>query len=86
MKSKEELNALKEEVESESKERQKLTDEELAQVSGGIILSATFKCPICGATEVKTVNSDSPGFEYTRGGDGWCDICNKAMDRITPWT
>ena len=37
MKTKEELNALKEEVEveTESKERQKLTEEELAQVSGG---------------------------------------------------
>ena len=36
MKTKKELNALKEkEVETKSKERQKLTDEELAQVSGG---------------------------------------------------
>ena len=35
MKTKEELNALKAEVETVSKERQKLTDEELAQVSGG---------------------------------------------------
>ena len=35
MKTKEELNALKEEVEAESKEPRKLTEEELAQVSGG---------------------------------------------------
>ena len=35
MKTKEELNALKAEVETVSKERQKLTEEELAQVSGG---------------------------------------------------
>ena len=36
MKTKEELKALKEkEVETESKEPRKLTDEELAQVSGG---------------------------------------------------
>ena len=35
MKSKEELNALKEEVETVSKKLQELTDEELAQVSGG---------------------------------------------------
>ena len=35
MKTKEERNALKEEVEAESKEPRKLTDEELAQVSGG---------------------------------------------------
>ena len=85
MKTKEELNALKEEVETLKKKLSELTPEELEKVVGGIILSATFKCPICGATEVKTVNSDSHG-EYTRGGDGWCDICNKAMDRITPWS
>ena len=35
MKSKKELNALKEEVETVSKKLQELTDEELAQVSGG---------------------------------------------------
>ena len=35
MKTKEELNALKEEVETVSKKLQELTDEELAQVSGG---------------------------------------------------
>ena len=34
-KTKEELNALKEEVETVSKKLHKLTDEELAQVSGG---------------------------------------------------
>ena len=39
MKTKEEQNALKEkEVEAESKEPRKLTEEELAQVSGGVIL------------------------------------------------
>ena len=86
MKTKEELNALREEVETVSRKLHELTPEELEKVVGGIILSATFKCPICGATEVKTIISDSPGHEYTRGGDGWCDICNKDMDRITPWT
>ncbi len=35
MKSKEELNALKEEVETVSRKLHELTDEELAQVSGG---------------------------------------------------
>lgn len=68
----------------EGKNRQ-LSDAELEKVAGGIILSATFKCPICGATEVKTVDSGSHD-SYSRGGDGWCDVCNKAMDRITPWT
>ena len=86
MKTPEELNALKAEVETVSKKLHELTDDELEQVAGGIILSATFKCPICGATKVKTVNSDSLGYEYPRGGDVWCDICNKAMDKITPWT
>ena len=36
MKTKEELNALKEEVEALSKKLAELTDEELAQVSGGV--------------------------------------------------
>ena len=35
MKTKEELNALKEEVETVSKKLHELTDEELAQVTGG---------------------------------------------------
>ena len=36
MKTKEELNALKEEVETLNKKLAELTDEELAQVSGGV--------------------------------------------------
>ena len=36
MKTKEELNALKEEVETVSKKLHELTDEELAQVAGGV--------------------------------------------------
>ena len=36
MKTKEELNALKEEVETLNKKLHELTDEELAQVSGGL--------------------------------------------------
>ena len=38
MKTKEELNALKEEVETVSKKLHELTEEELAQVSGGVKL------------------------------------------------
>ena len=38
MKTKEELNALKEEVETESRKMHELTDEELAQVTGGVDL------------------------------------------------
>ena len=37
MKNKEELNALKEEVETVSKKLHELTEEELAQVSGGVL-------------------------------------------------
>ena len=37
MKSKEELNALKEEVETLNKKLAELTEEELAQVSGGVL-------------------------------------------------
>ena len=36
MKSKEELNALKEEVETQNKKLHELTEEELEQVSGGV--------------------------------------------------
>ena len=38
MKTKEELNALKEEVEALNKKLHELTDEELAQVSGGVFV------------------------------------------------
>ena len=46
MKTKEELNALKEEVETVSKKLTELTEEELEQVSGGSetpIIARTFK-------------------------------------------
>ena len=36
MKTKEELNALKEEVETESRKLHELTEEELAEVTGGV--------------------------------------------------
>ena len=40
MKTKEELNALKEEVEALNKKLRELTEEELAQVSGGMLAIA----------------------------------------------
>ena len=43
MKTKEELNALKEEVETQNKKLHELTEEELAQVSGGRIVLAEAK-------------------------------------------
>ena len=42
MKSKEELNALKEEVETLNQKLAELTEEELAQVSGGILSVANL--------------------------------------------
>ena len=44
MKTKEELNALKEEVEALNKKLAELTEEELAQVSGGKRRSGTGNC------------------------------------------
>ena len=46
MKTKEELNALKEEVKALNKKLRELTDEELAQVTGGEYLP-TRLCPNC---------------------------------------
>ena len=43
MRSKEELTALKEEVETQNKKLHKLTDEELAQVSGGAYINEKNK-------------------------------------------
>ena len=55
MKTKEELNALKEEVETVSKKLHELTDEELAQVSGGVDVSRApyykvIETPTCGGS------------------------------------
>ena len=45
MKTKEELNALKEEVETLNKKLAELTDEELAEVTGGTKFSTSFDRP-----------------------------------------
>ena len=51
MKSKEELTALKEEVETLRKKLAELTEEELEQVAGGIFLPPTFvPSPVLGTT------------------------------------
>ena len=47
MKTKEELNALKEEVETLNKKLHELTDEELEQVAGGKKSIKYGTCPIC---------------------------------------
>ena len=51
MKTKEELNALKEKVETVGRKLHELTEEELAQVSGGeIIVCWDAMCSACGET------------------------------------
>ena len=57
MKSKEELNALKNEVEALSRKLAALTEEELAQVTGGTPFwgpfhDALITCPQCGTTQI----------------------------------
>ena len=49
MKTKEELNALKEEVETLNKKLAELSEDELKQVSSGAITPEEVKvCPLCG--------------------------------------
>ena len=79
MKTQEELNALKEEVEILNKKLHELTDEELAQVSGGVYQGACFVYVIkkgdclpviaqCYGTTVKTLcelnNIKNPNLIY----------------------
>ena len=59
MKTKEELNALKEEVETLNKKLAELTEEELGQVTGGgIVLLYTFRKPVFGP------DNDDPEVNY----------------------
>ena len=48
MKTKEELNALKEEVEALNQKLAELSEEELKQISGGYAHTYTMTCPKCG--------------------------------------
>ena len=82
MKTKKELNALKEkEVETESKERQKLTDEELAQVTGG----AYYESATGMYTNIKCSNPDC-FYNYDVQPTAWsehygeeCKACHKGI-------
>ena len=64
MKTNEELNALKEEVETVSKKLHELTEEELAQVSGGGKLVITYidengqECSYTSGLSQRSVNVD----------------------------
>ena len=54
-KTQEELNELKEEVETISKRLAELAEEELEQVVGGIQIKRTGECPICHQTVEITI-------------------------------
>ena len=76
MKTKEELKALKEEVETLNKKLAELTDEELAQVTGGkgagegdhVASKQGWFCAVC--NEVTTSNEEAAANGYH------CKVCN----------
>ena len=75
MKTKEELNALKEEVETLNEKLAELTEEELKQVSGGLGPSIGKKkklyCVECGYVERTFLE----GTILTFASDVWCPQC-----------
>ena len=66
MKTKEELNALKEEVEALNKKLAELTDEELEQVVGGMYTTPPNrgKCPLCGGRLAQGAPMCSKRYPY----------------------
>ena len=75
MKTKEELNALKEEIETLNRKLAELTEEELKQVAGGE--DDPSVCPYCGGTLTP--------FEWSRGEDTFrCDRCGRIVPRWEP--
>ena len=73
MKTKEELNALKEEVEALNKKLHELTEEELKQVSGGVSIGKKKKlyCVECGYVKRTFLE----GTILTFASDVWCPQC-----------
>ena len=76
MKTKEELNALKEEVETLNKKLYELTDEELAQVSGGgnneIFVCYPKAVIVAPRDVVPTYVCSNP---YMKGKNEYCETC-----------
>ena len=61
MKTKEELNALKEEVETLNKKLAELTEEELAQVSGGVLPASRERVRVLPGDEIAHGNYGGTG-------------------------
>ena len=66
MKTKEELNAMKEEVETLNKKLHELTEEELAQVSGGT------NYPLCGSPVCNYASKEACTYYKAVGGHVRC--------------
>ena len=81
MKTKEELNALKKEVEAMNKKLAELTEEELKQVSGGAPMHRELKktqlvCPDCGY--VLAEYPEGTTYMIEEGGL-YCPVCKKLV-------
>ena len=74
MKTKEELNALKSEVETLNKKLAELTKEELAQVTGGEGAVTMCWCPECGGLLKQLTDFIDPYPVYM------CTVCQKIFD------
>ena len=77
MKTKEELNELKEEVETLNKKLADLTEEELEQVAGGKRYGILTKCPYCGG------NLENHPW-YTEPGVYRCISCRRTVREVEP--
>ena len=80
MKTKKELNVLKEEVENANKQRRMLTDEELEQVTGGysVDMSCCDGCKICiGVCPIGAIHIQN-GKAHINGSD--CVECGKCCN------
>ena len=76
MKTKEELNALKNEVEALNKKLGELSEEEIKQVSGGSRTanqSEMWYCKYCSMTTLQTWMGVGHGWD-TDGNKHWCDL------------